>query len=262
MLELLVLLVAGGFAGLVAGLLGVGGGIVLVPVLLFVFEQQAVDRSIVMHMALGTSLATIVVTSLSSIVAHQRKGAIVWPVVKRMTPGILVGALAGAGVADLLDSDTLKRMFAPFLVIVAYQLASKRTVDSSRELPGALGLTGVAGGVGALSSLFGIGGGSLNVPFLTWCGMPVRKAIASAAAMGFPIALAGAAGFVVSGWNSEVLPPQAFGYIHLTAFLSVVAASTVTAPLGAHLAHVVPETLIKKIFAVLLVALSLKMLFG
>ncbi len=258
--DFLLLLVTGAFAGILAGLLGIGGGVVIVPVLVFIFQYQGIDPSIIMHTAIGTSLATIIFTSISSIRAHQAHGAILWPTFRKMTPGIILGALIGAAVADSLPSDTLKLVFSPFLMVVAVQLALNKQPKPHRKLPERVGLLSASTTIGALSSLLGIGGGSLNVPFMSWCNIEVRKAVATSAAIGLPIAIAGTLGFIVSGWKSELMPDWSIGYINLSAALSIVAASALTAPYGAKLAHKIPVVLLKRIFAVLLFFVAIKLL--
>ncbi len=258
MSDLIILIITGGVAGILAGLLGIGGGILIVPVLVFVFRYQGVDPDFIMHMAIGTSLATIVVTSLSSIREHQAHGAIIWSIVKLIAPSIIVGAFIGAAVADALPSDTLRLIFAPFMLLVAFQMAFGRPPKPQRQLPQRLGLFLAGGVIGSLSSILGIGGGSLSVPFMSFCNVSVRQAVATSAAIGFPIALAGTIGFIVSGWNVDVLPAWSLGYINLKAALSIVIASAITAPLGAKLTHIMPVSLLKKVFAVLLVIVAIK----
>lgn len=260
--ELPLLLLTGAFAGVLAGLLGIGGGVIIVPVLVFIFQYQGMDPAIIMHSAIGTSLATIAVTSISSIRAHQAHGAIIWPVFKQLTPGILIGALLGAAVADALPSDTLKILFAPFMIAVAIQLALGKSPKPHRQLPGKQGMFATAGIIGTISALFGIGGGSLNVPFMTWCNVSVHKAVATSAAVGFPIAVAGTLGFVVSGWSVEARPDWSFGYINIPATLGIVIASAFTAPYGAKFAHRIPAQTLKRVFAVLLIILAIKLLLG
>ncbi len=257
---LLVYLLLGAFAGLVAGLLGVGGGLIIVPVLAFVFAEQGVAGPVTMHLAIGTSLASIVFTSISSVRAHHRHGAVLWPVFWQLLPGIVAGALLGAWIADRLATRPLQIFFALFELFVALQLSLNIRPAPQRALPGRFGLFGAGGVIGAVSSLLGIGGGTLTVPFLIWCNVAMRKAVATSAACGLPIAVAGGLGFVIAGWNDARLPAASSGYLYWPAFAGIVIASVLTAPLGARLAHRLPATTLKRIFALLLVGLAMKML--
>jgi uncharacterized membrane protein YfcA len=252
----------GALAGTLAGLLGIGGGIIIVPVLALVFGHQGVDTSVLMHTAIGTSLATIVVTSLSSIRAHQRRGAIQWEVFRRITPGIIAGGFIGAAIAEQLPGETLRFAFAIFMLLVAAQMAFGGAAKPHRKLPGRAGMVLAGTLIGTVASLMGVGGGSMSVPFLTWCNMAVRNAVATSAAIGLPIALAGSAGFIISGWSAAARPAWSVGYINLPAFLGIVVASTLFAPFGAKLAHTIPEKLLKRIFAVFLTVLGIKLLLG
>jgi len=260
--ELLLLLFTGAIAGIIAGLLGIGGGIIIVPALVFVYKLQSVDQNIMMHSAIGTSLATIVFTSISSIRAHQSHKAILWPVFKQLTPGILLGAFLGSFIADALPSNTLKMMFAPFMILIAIQMALGKQPKPHRQLPGKLGMFTAGSIVGAISSLFGIGGGSLNVPFMTWCNVTIQKAVATSAAVGLPIAIAGSIGFIWSGWGVPNRPEWSLGYINIIAMFSIVVMSALTAPLGAKLAHTLPSKQLKRAFAVVLVVLAIKLFWN
>lgn len=259
---LLLYLAVGAFAGLLAGLFGVGGGVVIVPALAFSFTAQGMNPEVLMHVAVGTSLATIVVTSLSSIRAHHRRGAVLWPVFLRLTPGIIVGAFIGAAVADLLPGEWLRRIFALFILFVAVQLAFGLRPAPNRSLPGTAGMALAGAVIGSVSAIVGIGGGSLTVPFLTWCNVHVRNAVATSAAGGFPIAVAGALGFLYQGWGAAGLPEWSSGYLYWPAFAGIVVASTSMAPLGARLAHTLPAATLKRIFALLLAVIGVRMLLG
>lgn len=261
-MELLILLSMGAVAGTLAGLLGIGGGIIIVPVLALVFQQQGVSIDVLMHVSIGTSLATIVVTSLSSIRAHQKHGAIDWSVFKRITPGIIVGGFLGSVVADAIPGDGLRVVFSIFMFLVATQMMIARQPAAHRTLPQTPGIVGTGVVIGTISALMGIGGGSMSVPFLTWCNVHIRKAVATSAAIGLPIALAGAIGFMVTGWGGEGRPPWSVGYVNLPAFTGIVIASILFAPLGAKLAHTIPPMLLKRFFAVLLYVLGVRMLLG
>lgn len=259
---LLFYMALGAFAGTLAGLLGVGGGLVIVPSVAWVLHLQGVDEAVIMHLAIGTSLATIVITSLSSVRAHHRHGAVLWPVFKRLTPGIVIGALAGATVADALSSDVLRVVFGVFVLSVAAQMAFAGPPAPHRALPGNPGMLAAGGVIGALSAIVGIGGGSLTVPFLTWCNTSIRHAVATSAACGLPIAVAGAAGFAVNGLDNPRLPAWSLGYVYGPALLGIAFVSMLFAPLGAKLAHTLPTGLLKKIFAGFLAIVGVKMLMG
>ncbi|MEQ6340344.1 MAG: sulfite exporter TauE/SafE family protein [Gammaproteobacteria bacterium] len=259
---LLLYLATGAVAGVLAGLLGVGGGLIIVPALVFIFATQGVPDAIVMHMALGTSLATIVMTSISSVRAHHKRGAVLWQVVWRLTPGIVVGTLMGAMLADMLSGGVLKRIFGIFALLVALQMGLAAKPAPHRRLPGRSGM-GLAGWIiGGVSAIVGIGGGSLTVPFLTWCKINIHNAVATSSACGLPIALAGSLGFVITGWNETALPAFSSGYIYWPAMASIATASVLFAPLGARLAHALPADTLKKFFAIFLALLGARMLVG
>lgn len=257
---LLLYLLLGAFAGVLAGLFGVGGGLVIVPVLVFIFQSQEVSGSLIMHLAIGTSLATIVVTSLSSVRAHHRREAVLWPIVGRLTPGIIAGALLGAALADFIPSDSLRLLFGVFELLVAVQLGLAARVAPRRPLPGWPGtsLAGVL--IGSVSSAIGIGGGTLIVPFLAWCSVSLRHAVAAAAAGGLPLALAGSVGFMMTGWHEAQLPAWSSGYVYWPAFAAIATASVLFAPLGARLAHALPVMVLQRTFALFLAALGVRML--
>ena len=250
----------GALAGLLAGLLGVGGGLVIVPLLVLTFTGQGLSGSSLMHVALGTSMASIVFTSISSLRAHDRRGAVDWSIVRRITPGILAGAFIGTWVAARLSTHFLKWFFVVFLYLVAAQMLLDRKPRPSREIPGTAGTSAVGGGIGAISSLVGIGGGTLSVPFMTWCNVPVHRAIGTSAAIGLPIALAGSAGYVINGLGAPDLPPHALGYVSVPALAGIVAASVATAPIGARLAHSLPVPKLKRVFAVFLLVMGTRLL--
>ena len=259
---LLLYLALGAFAGVMAGMLGVGGGLSIVPVLAWIFGRQPVSDALIMHLAIGTSLASIVVTSISSVRAHHRRGAVLWPAFWRLTPGIVIGAWLGAAVADVLSSAALTKIFAVFVLMVSAQMAFGAKPAPQRELPGAAGMAGTGGVIGVVSAIVGIGGGSLTVPFLIWCNIQMRQAVATSAACGLPIALAGALGFIVTGFNAADLPAWSLGYVYGPALIGVAFTSMLTAPLGAKLAHTLPTDSLKKIFAVFLAVIGTKMLLG
>ena len=259
---LLFYLTLGLFAGVMAGLLGVGGGLIIVPTLAWIFHHQQVDDAIVMHLAIGTSLATIVVTSISSVRAHHRRGAVLWPIFWRLTPGIVVGAWLGAAIADALPSAVLSKVFAVFVLTVAAQMGFGAKPAPHRELPGTAGMLTAGGVIGAVSAIVGIGGGSLTVPFLTWCNIAIRQAVATSSACGLPIALAGALGFVVTGLNATGRPDWSLGYVYGPALVGITLTSMLSAPLGAKLAHTLPTEMLKKVFAAFLTLVGVKMLLA
>ncbi len=258
----LLYIVLGAFAGVLAGLLGIGGGLVIVPMLNIAFEWQNFPDVHIQHIALGTSLATIIFTSISSMRAHHKRGAINYTAFWRLTPGIVTGTYLGAWIASIMSTLFLKVLFGVFLYYVATQMLLGIKPPSSRELPGKVGTFGVGNGIGVFSALVGIGGGTLTVPFLSWCNMTMHTAIATAAAVGLPIALSGTAGFVFNGIGVEGIPGPHVGYVYIPAFLGIIATSMLTAPLGAKLAHSLPVDKLKRIFAVLLFAVGTKMLWS
>ncbi|MAR91129.1 MAG: hypothetical protein CML06_09665 [Pseudomonadales bacterium] len=260
-MEWLIYPVLGVVAGLAAGLLGVGGGLIIVPVLIYAFSLQGFSDAVLTHMAVGTSLATIIITSAGSVYQHHRKGAVLWPVLTWFALGLALGALGGAKLADALHGRLLQILFGGFAILMAIKMAINVTPKASRSLPGPLGLTGVGAVIGAVSAIFGIGGGSLSVPFLTWCNVKMQQAVGTSAAGGMPIALAGAAGFVLTGWD-EPVPAYSLGYVYLPALLGVAITSLLFAQVGARLAHRLPAATLKKIFAVLLVVVGGKLLLG
>lgn len=252
--ELLLLGVAVGF---LAGLLGIGGGMMLVPFMTFLLTQRGVESSHAVKMAIATSGATILFTSLSSLSAHHRHGAVRWALVARLAPGILVGGLAaGAGAAAVLKGQALALVFAAFNVVMALRMLRGSDTPAGRGLPGGPGLFGAGSGIGFVSGLLGAGGAFLSVPFMTWCSVPLREAVGTSAALGFPIALAATTGYVIGGWHLPPALPGAFGYLYLPGIVIVAAASVSLAPLGARAAQRMPVRRLRRLFAWLLFALS------
>ncbi len=260
--EILPFLALGAVAGTLAGLLGIGGGILIVPGLAFLLGDGTVPADRLMQFAVGTSLATIVATALSSIRAHHRRGAVDWPVMARLTPGIIGGALLGAAIADLLPTRTLAIVFGVFLLIISVRLFLPGQPAAHRRLPGWLGTSAYGAGIGTLSSLLGIGGGTLSVPLLTWHNMDVRAAVGTASACGLPIAVAGTIGFILMGLGTSGLPSGATGYVYWPAFLAVVPTSMAFAPLGARLAHTLPRIALRRGFAIFVAIVGVRMLIG
>ena len=245
-----------------AGLLGIGGGGIMVPVLTTIFLWRGMAPENVVHLALGTSMASIIITSISSLRAHHAKGAVLWQVVKGMSPGVVLGAFAGTFLASYLSSLVLAIFFAGFMGYVSVQMFINRQPKPLRRLPGIFGLSATSTGIGVVSALVAIGGGSLTVPFLVWNNIDIKTAIGTSAAVGFPIAVAGAVGYLINGWSVVTTTEYTIGFVYLPAVLAISALSYVTAPLGASLAHRLPVIQLKKIFAIFLIALSIKMLLS
>ena len=260
--QFLLYFLAGAFTGVLSGLLGVGGGTVIVPILVFIFTAKHFPDAYIMHMALGTSLATIIFTSMSSARAHQKKGNVDWQVVKRITPGIVIGTLLGAMLAAELHSFWLKAIFAIFVLCIATQMIMNFTPDAHRQVPATAGLSSMGGFIGVVSSLVGIGGGTVTVPFLIYCNYNPRLAIGSSAAIGIPIAITGTIGYIYSGFSVDDLPAYSLGFIYLPAFIGITVTSMLTAPFGAALAQKLATQTLKRIFAILLYIVGFKMLWS
>jgi uncharacterized membrane protein YfcA len=210
----------------------------------------------------GTSLATIVFTSLSSVYAHHRRGAVRWSLVLQLAPGIVVGAWLGAVMADFLPGHNLRIIFGVFELLVAVQMGMNLRTSPEHGLPARAGMGLAGAGIGFVSAVVGIGGGTMTVPYLQWCSVPMRHAVATSAACGLPIALAGATGFVFNGWSNAALPSFSSGYIYWPAFSGIVLFSVLCAPLGAWLAHKLPAAQLKRFFALFLALLGIRMLLG
>ncbi|MDO5055910.1 MAG: sulfite exporter TauE/SafE family protein [Lautropia sp.] len=262
---LLSLLALGAGAGFMAGLFGVGGGMVMVPFLTMVFAARGIPPELIVQMSLATALATIMFTSLSSLRAHHKAGAVLWPVVWMLVPGILLGGQLGARIVTYLPGRLLAGLFAVFVGWTAWKmLRSARQGGAGlagTPLPGRLGLAGTGVGIGILSALFGAGGGFITVPYLASHQVPFPKAIATSAACGFPIALSGTLGYLLVGWWLQ-LPGGALAYIDLGVLLAIVPMSMLFAPLGARAAHRLPVARLKRLFAGLLFCLAVYMLLA
>jgi len=246
--------------GFLAGLLGIGGGMVMVPMLVFVFTAKGFPVEHMMHLALATALATIAFTSLSSVRAHHRHGGVDWAVARTMVPGILAGSLAAALAAGFIPTRPLAIFFTGFMFYAAAQMFVEIKPRAGRQLPGRAGLFAAGASIGAISSVLAAGGAFLSIPFLAWCNLPLKRAIGTAAANGFPIAVAGTVGYVLQGARVPDLPQWSLGYVYLPALLLIVAASMPMAPLGARLAHRLPVKRLRVVFALMLFALGLRML--
>ncbi len=254
------LLVTGVIAGVLSGLLGVGGGIVIVPVLYYVFHALGIDDGILMHLAVGTSLATIIPTTIRSMMKHAEHGAVDFQVLRAWVPGILIGVVAGAFIAGVADGKTLTLIFAVFALVFAANLAFvKESWTLGRAVPTRVGGTAMAASMGTLSTLMGIGGGTMGVTMLTLFAMPIHRAVATAAGFGMVIAIPGALSYVINGWGVEGLPPGSIGYVNLIGFALIVPATWAAAPLGVKLAHAMDRAMLRRVFAIFLAITSVKM---
>ena len=250
----------GAVSGLLAGTFGIGGGLIVVPALVSVFALTGVDESVRMHLAIGTSLASIVLTSLTSVLAHHRRGAVVWRIVLALSPGVLVGGFLGAFIADALPYSGLKRIFALLVVAIAVYVMMNRQPVAHRPLPAKPGLFASGCVIGCLSVLGGIGGGLLTGPFLLWCQVAIRNAVATAAAVTLPVATAGAIGFLITGLNATDLPDLTTGYIFWPAVAGITLSSVFVAPVGVRIAHAIPVVGLRRSFAILLAGVGVYML--
>ncbi|MFC1795557.1 sulfite exporter TauE/SafE family protein [Pseudomonadota bacterium] len=248
-------------AGYLAGFLGIGGGFVVVPALTFLLLKDPSTAPWAIHMAVATSLATMLVTSMSSLLAHHRKGAIRWPLVRSMAAGLMAGAILGAVIADLLRGDALVRVFGLFALLAGLQLLLARQPAGEKPLPGIASTVGVGGAIGSISSLIGIGGGAMTVPWLLWHGVRAQNAVATSAACGYPIAIAGTLSFIMLGHGSG-LPESALGYVHLPAFLGIALTSALAAPLGVATVHRLPPRAVRRVFGLFLLFVGTRMMIG
>jgi len=255
------LLVLGVVSGVLAGLLGIGGGMLLVPFLTFLMVSQGVPVEHVVHSSIATSLAIIMFTSISSMRAHHKAGAVRWDIVKFLTPGILIGGFAGSKVVSYLPTKELALVFGAFVIFSAYQMYADKKPKPTRTLPGKTGLAAVGSLIGAASAIVGAGGGFLSVPFMVWSNIHLRNAVATSAALGFPIAVFSSVAYVINGQHLQGMPTGSLGYVYLPAVGCVAAMSVLFAPYGARLAHTLPVKKIKRIFALLLSFIALSMIY-
>jgi uncharacterized membrane protein YfcA len=256
------LAVLGMCTGFLAGMLGVGGGMMQVPFMTFILARKGVPDDLAIKMAIATSMATIMFTSLSSLRAHHRRGAVRWDLVRGMAPGIVAGGmLAGAGVFALIKGPQLALVFALFISFSAVQMLRNRQPRPSRQMPGRPGQAALGAGIGLLAGLVGAGGAFVASPFMAWCNVPMHQVVATSAALGFPVALASTAGYLISGWNLPSALPGALGYLYLPALLIVSLASVSMAPLGARAAHATDVRRLKQRFALVLFCLAAYMLY-
>jgi len=258
---LMIYALTGIFAGLIGGMLGLGGGIIIVPVLHYIFTQQGFSSSLIMHQAVTTSLATIIITSFFATYEHHQKQAVSWPIVNRIVPGILLGTCLGVYAADSLSSNVLRIIFGVFEILIAIQIWFEIRPTKNVALPntGSFVLSGIV--LGIFSTLLGIGGGTLTVPFLLWCNVNIRNAVAISSACSFPIAVVATTTFIIASWDNTNVFIHSIGYLYWPAALIIMMMTIFFAPIGARLAHYLPIDTLKSIFAVLLLFVGIKMLF-
>ena len=257
---ILIYALTGVFAGLMGGMLGLGGGIIIVPVLHYIFTQQGFASSLTMHQAVTTSLGTIIFTSLFATYEHHQKQAVSWSIVYRIAPGILLGACLGVFIADSLSSNVLRIIFGIFEMLVAIQIWFEVRPTKIVTLPNTNGFIFSGIFIGIFSTLLGIGGGTLTVPFLLWCNLNIRNAVAISSACSFPIAVAATTTFIIASWNNPNVFMHSIGYLYWPAALIIVMMTIIFAPIGARLAHYLQTEILKRIFAILLMIVGISML--
>lgn len=248
--------------GFLAGLLGIGGGMIMVPFITAILTARGVGADLAVKMAIATSMATIIFTSISSVRAHHARGAVRWDIVQRLAPGIVLGAaIASLGVFAVLKGSVLALLFAAFISFSATQMLRGGKPQATRTLPGTAGQVGAGSVIGFLSGLVGAGGGFVSVPFMTWCNVAIHNAVATSAALGFPIALANVVGYLVSGQGIDGRPAGSVGYVFVPALAVIATVSVLMAPLGVKAAHALPVATLKKVFASILYVLAAYMLY-
>lgn len=255
-------LAVGAAAGFFAGMFGIGGGAIIVPLLVFLFEAQGLPKTHILHLAVGTGMATILFTSVASVRAHAARGAIRWDIAWKMTPGVVAGGLVGSGMTKFIPVSVFAALFALVIIIAGTNLLLDLNPRPSRRPPGWVGMLFAGFIISALSAVAAVGGAFLSVPFMLWCNVPLLTAIGTASAIGFPIALSGTIGFVAAGLRETVLPPYSLGFVFLPALAGIVIASVLTAPLGARTAHRLPTKWLKRICALLFYAIATRMLLS
>ena len=250
----------GACGGFLSGLLGIGGGMLVVPGLAFIFNIQGMPATTIMHMAEGSSLASMIVSAYSSATAHYRHGAKIWLTYRRMYIGVIVGTIIGTVLAGMLHSRALEIIFGVFTFVVAILMLRGFSPSAKRQLPGPIPLFSVSAAIGVKSGLLGLGGGVISVPFLAYCNVPMRDAVGISTAISLTVAIIGTIGFMITGWHSQGLPAWSTGYVFWPAVLGVAIVSPIFANLGAKLCHRLPVPLLRKIFAVFLLLIGIQML--
>lgn len=260
MTELLIYLALGALAGTLSGLFGIGGGLVIVPVLITTFGLMGLSQDVYIHMAIGTSLATIVVTATSAIHNHNKRGNVDWAVVRQFAPGVVIGAYLGGVIADAAPAETLGVVLGIFMLLIAAQMMFGLKPDSGRAMPKSGGLFAAGGIIGTISATVGIGGASLSVPFMRYCSMEMKRAVGTSATLTLPLALAGVLSFIVNGWGVSELPEYTLGYVYLPAFAGIVVASSQCVRIGAALGAKLSPLWLQRSFALLLILMAAKLL--
>ncbi|MDX1923562.1 MAG: sulfite exporter TauE/SafE family protein [Alphaproteobacteria bacterium] len=261
--DLAMLICAGMVGGFIAGLFGVGGGTITVPVLYYWFTHMGISPEVAMHVSVGTSLATIIATSLSSSRAHEKRGSVDQDILKIWGPPIAVGAVMGALIAGVMSGTGMRLAFGGFLIFVAlYMLIGKDGAVLRNSLPSIWAQRFISWFIGTFSSIVGVGGGALSVPTLAACNVPMQRAVGTSSAFGVIIAMPGAAGFIISGWGHEGLPPYSLGFVNLMALVVLLPTTALLAPVGAKVAHFLSRQLLRRIFGAFLLFIAAKMLYG
>jgi uncharacterized membrane protein YfcA len=258
---ILLLLLAGSIAGFIAGLFGVGGGIVVIPVALWVLKNQHIESEYIQHIAVGTSLTVMVFTTFISSAGHYRKKAIDVRVFKSMAPGIIIGSIIGSMLASKIPSESLQIVFIVFSYLISIKTLAGFNPNSKWHLPKSAGLFGVGSVIGSLSGMLGIGGGVFNVPFLLSCKVPVNKAIGTSAALSWGVAISGALSYLWSGLQVVDLPEGTFGFCYWPVAITLIITTSIFAPIGVRLTHALPPKVMQIIFGLMLLAVSTKILF-
>ncbi|ABZ75638.1 protein of unknown function DUF81 [Shewanella halifaxensis HAW-EB4] len=259
---LCICLILGAVIGFMAGLLGIGGGLIAVPALLHILPQAGITSDNLPHVAIATSLAAIILTSLSSARAHHKRENIPWSLLKPMLPGFVLGALCSGFISEMIAAKSLQQIFAVFVILMAVQMAYPFKAEPNHNMPGQMSLFFAATIIAVIAALMGIGGGVLLVPFLTWCGLQMRFAVGFSSATGLLIASFGSIGYTLAGWNAPSLPDWTLGYIYLPALIGIVSTSMLMAPLGARAATTLPTAKLKKVFAIFLALVGLKLVLA
>ncbi|MCL1141414.1 sulfite exporter TauE/SafE family protein [Shewanella gaetbuli] len=262
LLILAICLALGAIVGFLAGLLGIGGGLIIVPALLYILPWVGISSSQLTHVAIATSLSTIILTSLASARAHNKQGNIPWPLFKPILPGIIVGAVSAGFVAEMIPSEQLQQVFAIFVMLMAIQMAFPFKPKGEGELPSTAILFVVSILIALIAGMMGIGGGVLLVPFLSFCGLQMKQAVGFSSATGFLIAIAGSIGYIIAGINAPDLPTGTLGFIYLPALFGIIISSMIFAPIGVKMASTLPTPILKKAFAGLLLVVGLKMILS